>query len=87
LAAAAGLSLGLPERRVNAQAETFTGPFWVQVNAGGAWDPTLLFNPVADLLQSRKYTDIGTVGNISFANVPMTRWRSVWTRWQATRST
>jgi hypothetical protein len=43
----------------------------VQVNAGGAWDPTLLFNPVADVLQSRKYPEIGTVGNISFANVPI----------------
>jgi uncharacterized protein (DUF1501 family) len=71
LAALTGLTLGLPGRGVRAQAEAFSGPFWVQVNAGGAWDPTLLFNPVADLLQSRKYTEIGTVGNISFANVPI----------------
>jgi uncharacterized protein (DUF1501 family) len=71
LAAATGLTLGGAGRPVKAQAEAFTGPFWVQVNAGGAWDPTLLWNPVADPLQSRKYTEIGTVGNISFANVPI----------------
>lgn len=71
LAAATGLTLGLPLRGVQAQAAAFAGPFWVQVNAAGAWDPTLLFNPVADLMQSRKYTDIGTVGNISYANVPL----------------
>ena len=70
-AAATGLTLGLSGRSLNAQAEAFAGPFWVQVNAGGAWDPTLLFNPVADVLQSRKYTEIGTVGNISYANVPL----------------
>jgi uncharacterized protein (DUF1501 family) len=70
-AASTGLTLGLPKRSLNAQAEAFAGPFWVQVNAGGAWDPTLLFNPVADLLQSRKYTEIGTAGNISYANVPL----------------
>src|SRR6187399_400738 len=70
-AASTGLTLGLPKRSLHAQAEAFTGPFWVQVNAGGAWDPTLLFNPVADLLQSRKYTEIGTAGNISYANVPL----------------
>lgn len=71
LAAATGLTLGLPGRTINAQSEAFAGPFWVQVNAGGAWDPTLLFNPVADLMQSRKYTDIATVGNIAYANVPI----------------
>lgn len=70
-ATAVGLTLGLSKRSVQAQAQAFSGPFWVQVNAGGAWDPTLLFNPVADLTQSRKYTDIGTVGNISYANVPL----------------
>lgn len=71
LAAATGLTLGLSRRSVHAQAQAFDGPFWVQVNAGGAWDPTFLFNPVADVMQSRKYTEIGTVGNISYADVPL----------------
>lgn len=71
MAAAAGLSLGLPGQVLQAQAQAYGGPYWVQVNAGGAWDPTLLFNPVADLLQSRKYPSIGTVGNISYADVPV----------------
>lgn len=71
MAAAAGLSLGLPGRGLQAQAQAYGGPYWVQVNAGGAWDPTLLFNPVADLLQSRKYPGIGSVGNISYADVPV----------------
>lgn len=71
LAAATGLTLGVSKRSVQAQGQAFAGPFWVQVNASGAWDPTLLFNPVADLMQSRKYTDIGTVGAISYANVPI----------------
>lgn len=70
LAAATGLTLGLSRPFARAQ-QAYAGPFWVQVNAGGAWDPTLLFNPVADVLQSRKYPEIGTVGNISFANVPI----------------
>ena len=73
LAAAAGLTLGLPwrEREAQAQAQAYGGPYWVQVNAAGAWDPTLLFNPVEDPLQSRVYTEIGTIGNISFADVPI----------------
>jgi uncharacterized protein (DUF1501 family) len=71
LATAAGLSLGLPRSTVQAQSGAYGGPYWVQVNAGGAWDPTLLFNPVADPLQSRKYPAIGTVGNISYADVPI----------------
>lgn len=70
LAAATGLTLGLSRTFASAQ-QAYAGPFWVQVNAGGAWDPTLLFNPVADPLQSRAYPEIGTVGNISFANVPI----------------
>lgn len=70
LAAATGLTLGLSRPFAQAQ-QAYAGPFWVQVNAGGAWDPTLLFNPVADPLQSRVYPEIGTVGNISFANVPI----------------
>jgi uncharacterized protein (DUF1501 family) len=71
MAAAAGLSLGLPGRGLQAQAQGYGGPYWVQVNAGGAWDPTLLFNPVADPLQSRKYPTIGSVGNISYADIPI----------------
>ncbi len=70
LVAASGLTLGLSKNFARAQA-AYAGPFWVQVNAAGGWDPTLLFNPVADPLQSRKYPAIGTVSNISYADVPI----------------
>jgi uncharacterized protein (DUF1501 family) len=71
LAAATGLTLGLSPPAVHAQSQAFMGPFWVQVNAGGGWDPTLLFNPVSDPLQSRKYPNIGTASAISYADVPL----------------
>lgn len=67
-AAAAGLALTVPSvvRRVSA-AEPFTGPFWVQVHATGGWDPTLLFDPKLSADHTRAYSEVGRVGNISFA--------------------
>ncbi|HEV8245162.1 MAG TPA: hypothetical protein VGP93_05315, partial [Polyangiaceae bacterium] len=73
LAALAGLGISLPcsSRLARAQAQAYPGPYWVLVNAGGAWDPTFMFNPSADALQNRVSTAAGSVGNISYADIPI----------------
>ncbi len=72
LASLAGLSLSLPlSGRARAAGQGYAGPYWVLVNAGGGWDPSLLFNPVVDAKQSRAFLEVGTVGNISYADVPV----------------
>ncbi|HVJ20499.1 MAG TPA: hypothetical protein VM686_34030, partial [Polyangiaceae bacterium] len=71
LAAMAGLGVSLPisPRVVRAQSGAYPGPYWVQINAGGGWDPTLLFNPVVDPLQSRTYTAAGSAAGIPYADI------------------
>lgn len=71
LAALAGLGVSLPTspRPVRAQSAAYPGPYWVQVNAGGGWDPTFLFNPVLDPLQNRIYTSAGAAAGIPYADI------------------
>ena len=46
LAGSTGLTLGLPGWLRGAQAaEPFQGPYWVFIDAGGGWDPTMLCDP------------------------------------------
>lgn len=73
LAAATGLSLGLPitARPARADDPGYAGPFYVLINAAGAWDPRFLFDPTLDPLQNRRYTEIGRVGRISYADIPV----------------
>jgi uncharacterized protein (DUF1501 family) len=74
LAAAAGLGVAAPwsARSARAQSQGYAGPYWVQVNAAGGWDPTFLFNPVLDdLEQNRRYTSVGQIGGISYADIPV----------------
>ncbi len=70
LALSAPLGLGL--RRVRAGALTYGGPFYVFVNAGGAWDPRFLCDPILDPAQNRVYGSIATAGNIPYAPIAMT---------------
>jgi uncharacterized protein (DUF1501 family) len=74
LAAAAGLGVAAPwsARFARAQSQGYSGPYWVQVNAAGGWDPTFLFNPVLDdSEQNRRYTNVGQVSGISYADIPV----------------
>jgi hypothetical protein len=50
LAGATGVVLGCPPWLRGAQAsEPFTGPYWVTIDAGGGWDPTMLCDPKGKL--------------------------------------
>ncbi|NCG21292.1 MAG: Tat pathway signal protein, partial [Rhodobacterales bacterium] len=41
-----GVVFGLPAWLQGAHAtEPFTGPYWVTIDAGGGWDPTMLCDP------------------------------------------
>src|SRR5690606_12786956 len=71
-AAAAGLALTAPSLVSHASAgEPFGGPFWILVHAAGGWDPTLMFDPVISANHTRSYTEIGRIGNISYAPTPI----------------
>jgi len=73
LAALAGLSVGLPmsARSLRAAEESYGGPYYILINAGGGWDPRFMFDPILDPEQNRRYTEIGTIGNINFAPIPL----------------
>ena len=72
----AGLSVMAPigARSVRADSRRYKGPFWVMVNAGGGWDPTMLCDPKGGAAKdptsvNQTYTpsQIGQAGNISYA--------------------
>ena len=71
LAAASGLGLSIPISigRARAAEGGYPGPFFVFVNAGGAWDPRFHFDPTLDVTQNRLYTSVAQVGNISYAPI------------------
>ncbi|HYO97327.1 MAG TPA: hypothetical protein VER33_22605, partial [Polyangiaceae bacterium] len=52
-----------------ADGQTYGGPYWVFVSAAGAWDPRFMFDPSLNAQQNRRYTEIGKLGNISFAPI------------------
>jgi len=52
-----------------ADGQTYGGPYWIFVTALGAWDPRFHFDPTLEVTQNRRYTEIGKVGNISFAPI------------------
>lgn len=47
IAGLAGLSVMAPLglREGNASQDKYAGPFWIMINAGGGWDPTITFDP------------------------------------------
>jgi hypothetical protein len=80
VAGIAGLAVMAPiaPRAVRAGAVKYKGPFWIMVNAGGGWDPTMLCDPKGDNgtmdkapNHSYKPGDIGKAGNISYAPTEM----------------
>jgi len=80
LAAISGLSVAGPLRFLNlahaGEADTYTGPLWVMIHAGGGWDPTSLCDPKGRLNEEEESPvnmffkdDIGQIGNIRYAPV------------------
>jgi hypothetical protein len=76
VAGLAGLAVMAPiaPRAVRAGAVKYKGPFWIMVNAGGGWDPTMLCDPkggdpMDPKAPNHSYTakDILKAGNISYA--------------------
>jgi hypothetical protein len=69
------VGLGTPELVGTARAGA--PKFWVFVNAGGGWDPTVLCDPKGKVLNSENFEvnksyapgDIGTAGNIKYAPI------------------
>jgi len=76
VAGIAGLAVMAPiaPRVVRAGAVKYKGPFWIMVNAGGGWDPTMLCDPkggdpMDPKAPNHSYTakEILKAGNISYA--------------------
>lgn len=55
----------------HAQSQTYGGPYWVFVTASGGWDPRFMFDPTLNAVQNRRYTELGKIGNISYAPIPI----------------
>lgn len=73
----AGLAVVAPlaAREVRADSARYNGPYWIMINAGGGWDPTMLCDPKggtdpedhAQVNHSYSPDQIGTAGAISYA--------------------
>jgi uncharacterized protein (DUF1501 family) len=74
MSAVLGASAALPwlSRPTAAQSNGYPGPYWIFITASGGWDPRFLFDPTLEVEQNRLYTEIGKVGNISFAPIDAT---------------
>lgn len=73
LVAASGLGVAAPSlvRMTFAQGIRYEGPYWIFIHAGGGWDPRFHFDPTVNIEQNTLYTEIGTVGGINFAPLPI----------------
>ena len=73
ISALCGLGATIPSlaRETLAQGGGYAGPYWLFITAGGGWDPRFMFDPTLNVEQNRLYTEIGSVGNISFAPLPL----------------
>ena len=72
LAGLAGLTVASPVVVDTARAAApYTGPYFILVTATGGWDPTFLFNPTLNVEHNRIYTEIKTIGAISYAPIPL----------------
>src|SRR5690349_2320125 len=78
VAGIAGLSLMAPiaAREGRAGSNKYAGPFWIMVNAGGGWDPTMLCDPKGGTMgnamsvdQAYKPGTQGMAGNIQYAPI------------------
>lgn len=71
---AGGAALGVAPTLITtsrANGQAYAGPYWVFVTALGAWDPRFQFDPSLTVAQNRVYTQIGKIGNISYAPLPI----------------
>jgi uncharacterized protein (DUF1501 family) len=67
---AGGAALGIAPTLITtsrADGQAYAGPYWVFITALGAWDPRFLFDPSLNVTQNRLYTQLGKIGNISYA--------------------
>lgn len=80
VAGVAGLSVMAPVglRDSHAGSNKYEGPFWIMINAGGGWDPTIFCDPKggkqgdrATVNQSFTKDQIGKVGAFSYAPTTM----------------
>src|SRR5262245_24576724 len=76
IAGIAGLGVVAPVglRDGSAASAKYTGPFWIMVNAGGGWDPTITVDPKGgtkddpkSVNQSYTKDQIATAGGIAYA--------------------
>lgn len=67
-----GSTIALPWLGESSAQSGRNGPLYIFVTALGGWDPRFLFDPTLDVEQNRLYTEIGSVGNISFAPIDAT---------------
>ncbi len=67
-----GISLTAPWFASPSVAQGAADKFWIFITASGGWDPRFLFDPTLNVEQNRIYTEIGQVGNISFAPIDAT---------------
>jgi uncharacterized protein (DUF1501 family) len=83
VAGIAGLAVMAPiairERQSSAGTAKYKGPFWIMVNAGGGWDPTMLCDPKGGMPGDPKSVnqgylpgDKGKAGSIAYAPVSYT---------------
>jgi hypothetical protein len=70
----AGLSVAIPlsSRRAGAAPEGgYGGPYFIQIEASGGWDPRFFFDPTLDTAQNRLYGSIASVGALRAAELPV----------------
>lgn len=72
LSTLAGATLAFPWLGQSSAQSRQNGPLYLFITALGGWDPRFLFDPTLDPEQNRLYTEIGNVGNISFAPIDAT---------------
>jgi uncharacterized protein (DUF1501 family) len=68
-ASAAGLCVVSSKASAEGGMDDDNGPFFVQVQAAGGWDPTMLCDPKGSPVNTSFNNDIKTIGGIRYANV------------------
>ncbi len=61
--------IGAPHRPIAMEDDDYDGPLFVQIQAAGGWDPTMLCDPKPTLNRSYGEGDILTAGNLRYAPV------------------
>src|SRR5436305_1632674 len=76
VAGLAGLTVLAPSfgsKKASAGSSKFDGPYWIMINAGGGWDPTLFCDPKGGSIDQAYTPDQkGKVGDIEYAPLKYT---------------